>query len=268
MSNNGLVHVSAHTRDGHKVSSYERSKPGTGGVSDNSISKEGKKNESGKIELEGTIGNGTCQNPKDAVTIKQSLEQLGYYKFPADVTDKLTADWMDADVNTGISKFQKDNGLPATGKINPRDETHKLMEKKLTENKISSSLVDGAQSLYDKGYKFGEVMADMNANYKDTIESNVVGADNYFHCKAHFNAASKGPTHEKIAEKIGTTKEYVDIPKNMIFKGLTLEAAIQDFKHDESINRTGRERAKSGEYKSASEACKEFIPNGLHKKYW
>ena len=113
---------------------------------------------------------------------------------------------------------------------------------------------------------FGAV-GDMVGNYVDMKKDNTVGGDDYFHCKANYEAAQRGPIGEKIAEKLGNAKENFDFWDNQLRKGLSLTAAYQDKIHDKTINQIGRQQAKSGLYKSSREACYPYRVEGINEKY-
>ena len=251
---NGLVNVKAHTREGYKVSSYERAWPGQG-KDEIRISDPDQK--ISRIDLSGAVGGNSCAVPSDAASIKLSLERLGHYKYPSYVTDKVAADWMDSGVTDGIKKFQSENNLPVTGRITPGDDTHQMMETALNNNK---TVVGKAKEAY-------QAAMDMEREYLKMREAWTPKSDDYFHCKANFNATMRGTTGEKLARRLGDFKEGFDYFKNM-YRGLSADEALADYKNDVDINSIGRERAKSGKYNSALDACKEYIPTKLNKKYW
>ena len=71
--------------------------------------------------------------------------------------------------------------------------------------------------------KFKEAMLavrDLNRNYWDMRKDNTVGADDYFHCKANYEATSRGSVGEKVATRLGNAKETFDDYYNQIGKGV------------------------------------------------
>ncbi len=48
---------------------------------------------------------------------------------------------------------------------------------------------------------------DMVRNYIDMKRDNTIKGDDYFHCKANYEAAQRGEIGENIAEKLGNAKE-------------------------------------------------------------
>ncbi len=108
---------------------------------------------------------------------------------------------------------------------------------------------------------------DLARNYFDMKRDNTVKGDNYFHCKANYEATQRGRIGEKIAEKIGNAKEEFDFWDNQIRKGLSPLQAYQDKINDRTINQIGRQRAKSGLYKNSREACNPYRVEGINEKY-
>ena len=87
----------------------------------------------------------------------------------------------------------------------------------------------------------------MNRNYWDMKRDNTINADDYFHCKANYEATSRGRIGEKVAEKLGNAKEEFDYYNQVWKVGLPLEAS-KDKLHNRLVNEIGRQRAKSGVY--------------------
>lgn len=108
---------------------------------------------------------------------------------------------------------------------------------------------------------------DMTKNYFQMQWDSTIGGDDYFHCKANYEATERGKAGEEFAQKWGNIKEYVDFFRNILEKGLTLGDAFQDLKHDITINADGRQLAKDGVYSSSKEACDKYRVNGINEKY-
>ena len=108
---------------------------------------------------------------------------------------------------------------------------------------------------------------DMILNYVNMKQDNTIGADDYFHCKANYEAAQRGKIGENIAKKLGNAKEEFDFWDNQIRKGLTTTEAYQDKVHDKGINLIGRQKAKNGIYKNSKEACYLYRADGINEKY-
>lgn len=74
-----------------------------------------------------------------------------------------------------------------------------LKEKNMTFKSTKEKLKQAAQAIND-----------MNRNYWDMKRDNTIKADDYFHCKANYEATSRGRIGEKVAKKLGDAKEEFD----------------------------------------------------------
>ena len=94
--------------------------------------------------------------------------------------------------------------------------------------------------------------------------------DDYHHCKANYNAASRGPYGYNMAKALGDTKEKFDFYWNQSYKGLDENEAQKDRFHDLGINAIGRLRGDSGLYRNAQDACSNYRDKNpaFPKKYW
>ena len=109
-------------------------------------------------------------------------------------------------------------------------------------------------------------IADMTQNYFDMKRDNTIGNDDYFHCKANYEAADRGNIGRSIAQWIGNKKEDFDYYKNQFRRLSPLEASI-DRIHDRKVNQIGRQRAQSGLYSNSKDACNSFRVRGINEKY-
>ncbi len=91
--------------------------------------------------------------------------------------------------------------------------------------------------------------------------------DDYFHCKANYEATSRGSIGEKVAERLGNAKENFDYYYNQAWKGLSKQEAHKDRIHDRTVNKTDRQREKSCLYKNSKEGCNSFRVRGINDKY-
>jgi len=114
--------------------------------------------------------------------------------------------------------------------------------------------------------RFG-AFADLNRNYWDMKRDRTIGGDDYFHCKANYEAADRGDIGRGIAERWGNRKEDFDFWDNIIRKGLTAREAALDKIHDRNVNKIGRQRAQSGLYSNSREACSSFRVKDINEKY-
>lgn len=152
----------------------------------------------------------------------------------------------------------------------------RLLEKyhgRIDEDEISvgdSVLLAGAKEKIDEDEALEQVfgaMKDLYYNYKDMKNDNTAKADDYFHCKANFEAAKRGEYGEKTAQILGNLKEVVDYFKNRMLRNLSPLEAYEDYLHDRDINLQGRQQAKSGLYKFSKDGCKYHRVRGINEKY-
>ena len=94
--------------------------------------------------------------------------------------------------------------------------------------------------------------------------------DDYHHCKANYNATSRGHYGEITAQQLGDIKEQFDFYWNQLYKGKSKQEAIDDRTHDLDVNTIGRSRAKLKMYNSAMDACADYRSKNtdFSKKYW
>lgn len=107
---------------------------------------------------------------------------------------------------------------------------------------------------------------DMNRNYCDMKRDNTIGNDDYFHCKANYEAADRGDLGRSIAQWLGDKKEDFDYYKNQL-RGLSALEASLDRIHDRNVNKIGRQRAQSVLYSNSRDACESFRVKGINDDY-
>jgi RHS repeat-associated protein len=96
-------------------------------------------------------------------------------------------------------------------------------------------------------------------NYSDMRKANTIGADRYFHCKAHCCAAKKGA--KTTAAVLGLVREVCDMCKN---NSDNLWKQFIDSAKDMAANEHGLKCPKD---KSCEDWCSKYRPNGLDPKY-
>ena len=188
---------------------------------------------------------------EDTARVKYGLNKLGYYDEPEKTGMNTIPDEQMFD---GIKDFQKDNGLQVDGRLKPFGETI---------NKINEGLKEGLKMVKESalaGY-------DMTKNYFDMKTDKTIGGDDYFHCKANYEATERGKYGEMFAEKVGDAKEIFDYYRNQYRKGLSEQEAFDDFVHDTEVNRDGRRLAKSGLYSSSKEGCNKYRLEDINDRY-
>ena len=107
---------------------------------------------------------------------------------------------------------------------------------------------------------------DLGKNYLDMKDDNTIGADDYFHCKANYEAASRGKYGEKTASAVGDFKERVDYFKNRLL-GNNFVSSLADYHHDKNINKQGRFQKSTNLYDNSKNACNYLRVNGINEKY-
>lgn len=93
------------------------------------------------------------------------------------------------------------------------------------------------KSKIDKLKEAAQAVRDLNRNYWDMRRDNTVGGDDYFHCKANYEATSRESIGEKVAEKLGMQKKILIITitkhgkvyqnKKLIKTGFMIEQLIK-----------------------------------------
>ena len=131
----------------------------------------------------------------------------------------------------------------------------KSTEVSVNDNGFSNQIVGAMRDL-------GENYINMiNANYKSTPEMQRRGQtiDNYYHCKANYEAAKRGNIGAVTAAGIGVGRELFDYPKNLL-RNKSFAKANDDFKNDLNVNADARKMADSDLYNSSFEACDKYRP--------
>ena len=136
-------------------------------------------------------------------------------------------------------------------------------------DEIEYNFMRARQSMTRQQHPVRQVLGaikDMTQNYFDMKRDNTIGNDDYFHCKANYEAANRGNLGRSVARWLGNKKEDFDYYKNQL-RGLTPIEASFDRIHDRKVNEIGRQRAQSGLYSNSKEACNSFRVKGINEKY-
>lgn len=139
-------------------------------------------------------------------------------------------------------------------------------------NKFSQYIQNNTPTLTlspQKGKTFQSLGAvyDMTKNYINMIKDNTINADDYFHCKANYEAAKRGQYGKNTAERLGQLKEIYDIYDNIVHKDMTLNQALDDYNHDMLVNEIGRLQALSRQYSNSKDGCNIFRVKGINNAY-
>ena len=108
--------------------------------------------------------------------------------------------------------------------------------------------------------------SDMIKHYILMRADNTKKNDDYFHCKAHFDATRRGKYGERFADYWGDRKEGFDYYWNLI-KGLTPQEAITDYNHDRQVNKNSIHLSKNPLYRNAKEGCQRYRVDEINDRY-
>ena len=192
-------------------------------------------------------------NLNDINSVRTAMEKVGDYKGVSPAFYERS--FMDKPLEQSIKSYQKKNGLEVDGILNPKGETEKSINKAF-------------RSLKEKW----DTAKGMYGNYKEMKRLGWKNADDFFHCKANFEAAQKSEESEKFAKFLGDKKEDFDYPINRFFKNLSVSEAMEDKKHDLEVNAYGLEQGRkerlSPSGRTAKQVCKEkYNKNRLLNDY-
>ena len=110
-------------------------------------------------------------------------------------------------------------------------------------------------------------ISDMTRNYLDMKRDNTIGNDDYFHCKANYEAAERGAWGKLTAQIVGDTKEGFDYLKNRFYNGLSYPDALSDYWHDKDVNTQGRGLPRNSLYSNSKDACNYQRVKDINEKY-
>jgi hypothetical protein len=196
------------------------------------------------FELKGKIARNVSVDPEDSANVKFALTSLGYYN-----DDKSgLSPYADDQLFTAVKSFQKENDLKVDGVLNVNGPTQAKIKDKLKENE-----------------KAGNAFGDFWKNYWDMREADTIGADNYFHCKANFEATQRGWDGSAGASFLSNMREAGDLLTDSFTSGIITSG--KDVMKDQAVNLYGRNAARTGGFSSAREACAIYRPKGLNEKY-
>ncbi|MBE6453012.1 MAG: hypothetical protein E7012_05950 [Alphaproteobacteria bacterium] len=113
-------------------------------------------------------------------------------------------------------------------------------------------------------------ISDMAKEYMLMHSHDYKQLDDYYHCKANYNAANRGFWGKKTADYLGNAKEQIDYLKNRYYKDIPEEKAKADYYHDTAVNQEGINRALQQTNQTAQEACSDYRAKNkyLPRRYW
>lgn len=127
------------------------------------------------------------------------------------------------------SENKSENDWEKFSTVEDKEEKYCSLPKEQSNTK-DISLLEGVKQAALAAY-------DMSKNYFDMKKDNTIKADDYFHCKANYEATKRGVIGEKFAQKVGDAKELVDYYKNILIKNKNW--AHKDYYHDRAVNERG-----------------------------
>ncbi len=134
------------------------------------------------------------------------------------------------------------------------------------ENKLGKSPQDqiaGTIRDYCKNY------IDMrNANLRSSEQEKALEqtADNYYHCKANFDAAKRGNWGYMASNIIGNAREALDYFSNRFIKNKSMPEAINDYWNDINVNENSRNNGLKNRNILSEEACWPYKPDKLDEE--
>lgn len=188
------------------------------------------------INLKSIIAPFTNVDLDDMIQVKSGLRALGFGDEKTEISPYPETSSFDA-----IKNFQKRENLRVDGIMKPNGPTVTAMNDKL-------SVSDALSGAYH----------DFKDNYKKMKEARTIDADKYFHCKANYEAASRGPVGYAASKALSDGREVYGFLKG---------DGLKDIHEDQIANTYGRVLGQSGLFHSGKEACIGLRPEALDKKY-
>ena len=131
-------------------------------------------------------------------------------------------------------------------------------------NNIAKTILDNC---IDALNQITGTISDFVRNYNDMKEANTIGADKYFHSKANCDGSKRGELGAVVAKAISDFREFTDLFKNVLLKGMTVAESLEDSKGDQEANEYGREQGRKYPNQDSSESVKIYRPDGLPEQY-
>lgn len=124
------------------------------------------------------------------------------------------------------------------------EEIDELQEKL---NQLIENAVNELMDIIDQAVTTVQIF---NDNYTDLVTLKeylgeyLDGSAEYYHTKANCEAAQLGDVGEEVATFLGYLREFIDFPKEILFKGRTIKQSFEDSVHDLEVNAEGRKLGK------------------------
>lgn len=137
----------------------------------------------------------------------------------------------------------------------------------LINKKCSHTALSIIESCIDALEQIIGTVNDFIRNYNDMKDANTIGADKYFHSKANCDGAKRGEIGSLVAKGISDLREFTDLFKNVLIKGMTVAESLEDSAGDQEANYYGREQGKKHPDIDSRILVDRYRPNGLPKRY-
>lgn len=124
------------------------------------------------------------------------------------------------------------------------EEIEELQEKL---NQLIENAVNELMDIIDQAITTIQIFKD---NYtelvalKERLGEYLDGSAEYYHTKANCEAAQLGDIGEEVATFLGYLREFIDFPKEILFKGSSIKQSFEDSVHDLEVNAEGRKLGK------------------------
>ncbi len=106
-------------------------------------------------------------------------------------------------------------------------------------NELTDIIEQAATTIQIFAENYSELVA-----LKERLGTYLEGSAEYYHTKANCEAAQLGDVGADMATFLGYLREFVDFPKEILFKGRTVKQSFEDSVHDLEVNKAGRELGK------------------------
>ena len=170
----------------------------------------------------------------------------------------------------------KKNEQQTAYKDTPQDQmtretnNNEIGSKSIQHNNNSALKENTTNNIHNFASQIKNATEAMSNEYFLMHKHNYKNLDDYYHCKANYNATKQGVFGKATSHILGTGKEVVDLVRNTTYKRMPIQDAIKDMNHDLNINQIGRNRADKNIGISAQDACADFRWKNpkLPEEYW
>ncbi|MCP4354822.1 MAG: hypothetical protein GY793_04170 [Proteobacteria bacterium] len=153
--------------------------------------------------------------------------------------------------------------------LDKKDEYFDIINQKSKEFDMVADEIhrQGFNTKIGKLYEVVDAINNLYRNYKDMNEEGRIGADKYFHAKAHAEAAQRGWVSDATVNFLSTAREIGQAGWYIVGKGQTVQEMWKDVSEDYEANQYGRKQGKLYPNKPAKELVKKYRIPGIDEKY-